>query len=149
MEREIVIVRLKAELSVGRMNKILDRALNILSDEYKDEGNVLIIDEISGSDAFEKRLNEGKLQNKKLIISCETGTDGINIDGYQLMKTLNFHAEKHEEVLKGTVCGIIVDGKSDLYTKDLRRRFALSLNRAGATLPGKPLVEATGKLRKL
>jgi multimeric flavodoxin WrbA len=48
--------------------------------------------------------------------------------------------------LAGSVCGIVIDGESDLYTKSAARELAFSVNRAGCCLPGRPLVEATGTL---
>ena len=49
-------------------------------------------------------------------------------------------------MLKGSVGGVIVDGSSSLYTKDIGRRFLFAANMTGCSFPGKPLVEATSDL---
>lgn len=140
MNNEIVIIRFKAEFSDGRMNRMLDRALAGVKAEGYDYSW------ISSRGALETALENGELKGRKILVAVETGLDGINLDAYQLIKTLNLHVEKHDSVLEGSTAGILIDGKSELYTKELARRLAFSMNRAGCTLPGKPLVEATGTL---
>ncbi len=48
--------------------------------------------------------------------------------------------------LSGSVAGIVVDGNSELYTKEAARDLALAASMAGCTFPGKALVEGTGSL---
>lgn len=48
--------------------------------------------------------------------------------------------------LQGCVAGILVDGGSELYTKQAAQDIALAANLAGCAFPGKPLVEGTASL---
>ncbi len=48
--------------------------------------------------------------------------------------------------LAGWVGMVLVDGKSELFTKKIGRELIFLANRAGCTFPGKPLVEGTESL---
>ena len=88
--------------------------------------------------------------------SCESGGrlsasprpalgDSLSAERPVLGDSLSASAKR--PVLDGAVCGVIIDGDSATFTKDLARRLAFSANAAGAVFPGKPLVEATADLR--
>lgn len=49
-------------------------------------------------------------------------------------------------VLSGSVAGLIIDARSELYTKSTARQLAEAANRAGCAFVGRPLVEATASL---
>ncbi|MBQ6431903.1 MAG: NAD(P)H-dependent oxidoreductase [Oscillospiraceae bacterium] len=51
--------------------------------------------------------------------------------------------------LRGATAAVIVDGATELDTKDIARRLIFAANMAGCAFPGKPLVEATGSLQNL
>jgi len=54
--------------------------------------------------------------------------------------------EENKGLLEGSTGGVIIDGQTDLYTKDMGRRIIFAANMAGCSFPGKPLVEATSTL---
>lgn len=53
------------------------------------------------------------------------------------------------DCLRGATAAVIVDGATELDTKDIARRLIFAANLAGCAFPGKPLVEATGSLQNL
>ena len=55
----------------------------------------------------------------------------------------------HTDCLHGATAAVIVDGATELDTKDVARRLVFAANMAGCAFPGKPLVEATGSLQNL
>lgn len=90
-------------------------------------------------------LIEGDESFAQLIIAVELDEFGLNEDMERFIRELRYMED--EKPLEGVVCGIIVDGKGELYTKDAGRQLAFAISRAGGILPGKPFVEATGNLR--
>ena len=106
--------------------------------EMRQNGTIMdadgVIDMIEGDEPF-----------SQLIVAVELDEFGINEDVDRFIRTLRWLED--EKPLDGVVCGIIVDSKGELYTKDEGRRIAFALSRAGGILPGKPFVEATGNLR--
>ena len=81
----------------------------------------------------------------QLVVSVELDKFGINEEMERFIRCLR--RLEDEKPLEGVTCGIIVDGKGELYTKDAGRQLAFAMSRAGGVLPGKPFVEATGNLR--
>lgn len=57
------------------------------------------------------------------------------------------YVRSDEHALDGCVAGILVDGKGTLYTKSFARSLAFDINRAGAGLVGRPLVESVDGLK--
>lgn len=90
-------------------------------------------------------LLEGDEPFSQLIIAAELDEYGLNEDVDRFIRELRLLED--EKPLEGVVCGIIVDGRGELYTKDVGRGLAFAMSRAGGILPGKPFVEATGNLR--
>ena len=45
------------------------------------------------------------------------------------------------------ILSVLVDGENELYTKNMAKKIAFSLNRAGCMLPGHTFAEATGSLK--
>lgn len=88
-------------------------------------------------------IDDGDLQDRRVLFAINLSSAGVNMEFYRLLEYLR----AHEDCLKGSVGGIIVDGGGEMYTKGIARRMAFSANRAGCTFPGKALVEATGSLR--
>ena len=95
--------------------------------------------ELNGFEAFAEAARQGRLQNAALLFAAETDAGGIRNGTHALLRFLHLHAD--ELPLAGARGGILIDGQSDLFTKDLARRIAFAANRCGCMFPGKPLVE--------
>lgn len=89
------------------------------------------------------------------LTDAECGLDGsrilfaLHIDEYgaeESLHTLLRSLRRSPGALRGSVCGIVVDGDGELYTKAAAQALALAVSLAGGLLPGKPLVEGTGSL---
>lgn len=112
-----------------------------------------------GSSARLERLLSHALDGREV---CTLALDGppdtlarrrvlfaLHVDAYgagEALHTLLRRLRREPALLNGTVCGIVVDGDSELYTKSAAQALALAASMAGAYLPGKPLVEGTGSL---
>ncbi|MBM6990342.1 MAG: NAD(P)H-dependent oxidoreductase [Mobilibacterium timonense] len=88
-------------------------------------------------------IEDGDLQDRRVLFAINLSSAGVNMEFYRLLEYLR----AHEDCLRGSIGGIVVDGGGEMYTKGIARRMAFSANRAGCTFPGKALVEATGSLR--
>ena len=56
------------------------------------------------------------------------------------------HLAGDGKAMEGCSGGVVIDGKGELFTKDMGRRLIFAANTSGCAFPGKPLVEATGEL---
>lgn len=131
---KLIIVRPICELQGWnrRMEIILGNILEKMSGE---DIEVVLIEKAS-------ELRYTDLKRKHIIFAVSLTEAGVNMEYYRLLEYFRSNAD----CLEGSVAGIIVDGRSGLFTKALARRLAFSANAAGCTFPGKPLVEATGDL---
>lgn len=91
-------------------------------------------------------INRGKLKHRKTIFFQYIDKGGINVEAVRMLRLINNETDKGRHVLEGSVCAILVDGQSELYTKNTGRNLGFSLNRAGSWLLGSPLIEATGSM---
>ena len=134
MKKRLIVIKPVCELAgrSGRMDSVLLPALEYI----KKEGVEVVVAEKTA------QLDDIPLGGERVLFAVCLNDAGINMEYYRLLEGFR----KHPACLNGTVGGIIVDGSSELYTKALARRLAFSANRAGCTLPGKPLVEATGSM---
>lgn len=82
------------------------------------------------------------LKNNKIIFAVNLGSTGINI---MLFKMLRILREKNR-LLDNSICGVIVDEMDELYTKAIGQDIIFTLNKAGAIVPGKSLIEGTRNL---
>lgn len=82
------------------------------------------------------------LQNRRVLFAIGVDESGINDGLCVLIAALR----THPDALDGSACAMIVDGASELYTKQIADTLALAANMAGGFFPGRPLVEATGSL---
>ena len=103
---------------------------------------VCTLTNIYGSEEFTAAAEAGKLKNSRIIFAADLDESGINLEAVKVIGCLN----RNPEALEGSIGGVIVDGKGELFTKDMGRRLVFSANMAGCAFPGKPLVEATGSL---
>ena len=62
---------------------------------------------------------------------------------------LSRYLRANPDCMRGATAAVIVDGATELDTKDVARRLIFAANLAGCAFPGKPLVEATGSLQNL
>ena len=103
------------------------------------------LQEICGAKAFSAAAESGKLRGKRLLFAVHIPAAGVEAELYETLGVLQDPQRPH--TLAGSVGGVIIDGESELYTKDAGRRLIFAANMAGCRFPGKPLVEATGSLR--
>lgn len=80
--------------------------------------------------------------NKRILFVIDVGEDGINLEYQKLLRFLR----RNTNSLSGCVGSILVDGKSELYTKDIARELVFTANQCGCVFPGRPLVEGTFSL---
>lgn len=90
-----------------------------------------------------EELAEVDCRNRKVIFAISLGLSGINLEYYRMLKLIR----RNKEFFFGSVGGVIIDGKSELYTKSVARDLVFSANASGCTFPGAPMVEGTGTLR--
>lgn len=124
---DITLVRpeCRERVKARRLGEILDSSL----DGYT-------YDTISTAAEFKE------LKNRKLLFAISLGESGVNLEFYSMLKKIRLDRTCFE----GSVGGIIIDGKSDLFTKSVGRELAFSANLAGCSFPGKALVEGTKSL---
>lgn len=82
------------------------------------------------------------LTGQRLLFVVPLGKDGVNHAAYDLLSFLR----THPGALRGSVGGIWIDGRGDLYTKALGRDIMMAASLAGCAFPGRALVEGTGGL---
>ena len=85
------------------------------------------------------------LQGRRLLFAVAVDAFG---EDAELCATLRY-LRANPGCLEGATGAVIVDGATELDTKDIARRLVFAANAAGCAFPGKPLVEATGSLRNL
>ena len=86
------------------------------------------------------RNAQDDLRGARILFALDAGSAGMDEPTLRLLRRLR----SEPGCLEGSVCGFVVDGETELYTKALAQDLALAANLAGAALPGKPLVEGTG-----
>lgn len=82
------------------------------------------------------------VQHRKILFVLNLGEDGVNLE-YQ--KFLRF-MRRNTECFTRCVGAVLIDGKSELYTKAVGRELVFTANQCGCIFPGKPLVEGTASL---
>ena len=160
---ELWIIRIPAEKKIGKIKSRLDK---ILDEVTAEAGKTTCLQAVNGADEFIAAAEDGCLENTRLIFAVEIPASGINLEAYRILDFLQKTfaasgkcddcadsaaapkgpASSSPAMLKGSVGGVIVDGSSSLYTKDIGRRFLFAANMTGCSFPGKPLVEATSDL---
>ncbi len=76
---------------------------------------------------------------RKILFVLNVGADGINLEYQKLLRILR----RSPSCLTGCVGSVLVDGQSELYTKEIGRELVFTANGCGCVFPGKPLVEGT------
>lgn len=90
-------------------------------------------------------VGEHDLCEKRLLFTVAVDAFGEDAALCALIRYLR----AHPDCLRGATAAVIVDGATELDTKDIARRLIFAANAAGCAFPGKPLVEATGSLQNL
>lgn len=86
-----------------------------------------------------EQLRHTDKTGRRLLFAVSLGETGVNLEYYAVLK----YIRENSTCFQGCVGGILVDGKSELYTKSLSRELALSANLSGCAFVGQPLVEGT------
>lgn len=101
------------------------------------------VHKLQTAEELEEYLKKDKKeQTRYVLFAVFLGEVGINLSYYRLLAWLR----KHPDSLKGFLGGVIVDGKSELYTKSTARELVFAANTAGCSFVGRPLVEGTESL---
>ncbi len=82
------------------------------------------------------------LKNCRILFALACDECGMDAQTLQLLR----HLRANRECLQGSIGSVIVDGESELYTKQLAQDMVLASSMAGCLFPGKPLVEGTKTL---
>lgn len=116
----------------GIKNRRLDRVTEeVLKDiSYK---KITCVEEMKDTD----------LTCKKILFAIGLGEAGINMEYIKILEYMRLNKKS----LASAVAGVIVDGTTEFYTKNIARELVFSANMSGCAFPGRPLVEATGKLK--
>ena len=85
---------------------------------------------------------DAALKNKRVLFALSCDECGMDVQTLQLLRRLR----RERDCLQGSIGSVIVDGKSELYTKQLAQDVVLAANLAGCLFPGKPLIEGTKSL---
>lgn len=112
-----------------RLSKVLDKVLK--GSEYE---------VTAGTAGLEEALGKGTPE--RILLAVRLPANGVCIECHRLRGFLI----DHPGCLDGSIGGMVVDGRGELFTKSVARQLAFALNTAGCTLPGRALVEATGTL---
>lgn len=89
-----------------------------------------------------EQLAAGESCGHKVLFAIHVDALGPDEALCRLMRQIR----RHPNCLQGCAAALIVDGDSELYTKQLAQDLALAANRSGCMFLGKPLVEGTGSL---
>lgn len=83
-----------------------------------------------------------ELHDRRILFVVGVDNQGPGTDFYRLVRWLR----RWSNSLNGSVAGIVVDGRGELYTKQAAQTLVMAANTAGCAFLGKPLVEGTGSL---
>ncbi len=78
----------------------------------------------------------------RILFVISLGQSGINLEYYKFLKKIRLDQNCFED----SVGSVLIDGNSELYTKEIGRELVFSANLAGCAFPGRPLVEGTASL---
>lgn len=82
------------------------------------------------------------LRNRRILFALATDDSGMNTETLRRLRFLR----SHPSALEGSIGSVIVDGTSELYTKQVGQEIVLTADLSGCLFPGKPLIEGTGSL---
>lgn len=79
----------------------------------------------------------------RLLFVVDLGETGINLEYMRLLAVLR----RHTTLLEGCLGAVLMDAKSELYTKSSACDLVFSANQAGCAFIGRSLVEGTASLK--
>lgn len=85
---------------------------------------------------------DAPLQGRRVLFALATDACGMDEQTLRLLRRLR----NNPSCMEGSAGALLVDGESELYTKQLAQEVVLSANMAGCAFFGKPLIEGTGSL---
>lgn len=115
--------------------------LDLLMPHPQERLSALLSHALSGL-AFRTAETTDELRGRRLLFALSSDEYGMNAETLALLRFLR----ANPACLDGCVGSVIVDGRSELYTKQIAQELVLAANTAGCAFPGKPLVEGTGSL---
>ena len=130
------LIRILSDPQAPRLAPVLQ----IVRETATTSAKVTDFTELCSYQAFAEAAAGGRLRSAALLFALDTDAGGISCEVHAMLRFLHLHAG--EPLLAGARGGILIDGQSDLFTKDLGRRVAFAANGCGCLFPGKPLVEA-------
>ena len=121
------------------IDTVLQNAKKVSGDKKDTEAAVILRDEKDFLYWCETQKKPGSC----IVFAVHLDRSGINLRLYAILKEMDYHTD----CLLGCIGAILVDGENELYTKNMAKKIAFSLNRAGCMLPGHTFAEATGSLK--
>ena len=124
------------------------QTLTILSCGRNDRLERLLADipALNGAERIDAAaIGEHDLCGRRLLFTVAVDAYGEDAALCEMIRFLR----SHPDCLRGATAALIIDGATELDTKDVARRLIFAANFAGCAFPGKPLVEATGSLQNL
>ncbi|MGV8146711.1 MAG: NAD(P)H-dependent oxidoreductase [Alkaliphilus sp.] len=86
------------------------------------------------------------MQHKKILFAVELDELGIDISILRIMKKLYASNSPDKASLHGSVAGVLIHSKSELFTKSFCSHIGFLANQLGCRFIGHPMVESTANL---
>ena len=122
---KLFIIDLPAQCSSGRLKTISEKAISAACRKRND----IEAEYITAVDEFCLLAGKGSLRKAKILFIAEIDEGGINLEACKILSYLQSHASS--KPLTGSAGAIVIDGRGDMFTKDLGRRIAFAANIAG------------------
>ena len=143
MEKLLVIYPQKrGNIGRERLDRVLKYALDGMDVEVYEDMDVLWDAGDAAHVSSGGACPTTRFRGRRVLFVVPLGTDGVNRGYYEVLAWLR----TGDQVLEGSVAGLLVDADSELYTKALARELAVAANQAGCAFVGRPLVEGTASL---
>lgn len=126
-----------------RYTKLIENILKNADDIYKNIHKTEEVEILRDRTDFADWCQNKKRNGDCVIFAVHLDRSGINLLLYSVLKEMDMHTN----CLCGCTGAIVVDGENELYTKNIAKKIAFSLSRAGCMLPGHTFAEATGSLK--
>lgn len=127
----------------NRYKQLLD---NISNYQFGNEVDTSFISSAEEFDNWIQKLHyytASYIKDIRIVFAIHLDKTGINLTLMSILKTI----ENNPKCLSGIVAGILIDGESELHTKNVAKHVAYTINMNGCIIPGKAFSEATGSLK--
>lgn len=101
------------------------------------------VDGLSTMRIDSRTVSGAPLNNRRVLFAVSLDAYGM-ADG---MDALTRRLRKDLHAMDGSIGAVLLDAKTELYSKAAGRQLVFDANRAGCMFPSKPFVEATGSLQ--